>query len=31
MVASLDDMRKAYSFIGDWLDDEGTSLGPGEM
>ena len=31
MVASLDDMRKAYSFIGDWLDDGGTSLGPGEM
>ena len=31
MVASLDDMRKAYSFIGDWLDDKGTSLGPGEM
>ena len=31
MVASLDDMRKAYSFIGDWLNDEGTSLGPGEM
>ncbi len=31
MVASLEEFRKAQNFIGDWLDNEHSSVGPGEM
>ena len=31
MVASLEDIRKAHHFIGDWLQDEHGSIGAGEM
>ncbi len=31
MVASLEDLRSAHSFIGDWLDNDHSSVGAGEM
>lgn len=31
MVASLEDLRLAHSFIGDWLDNDHSSVGAGEM
>ncbi|MCH7613807.1 MAG: N-acetyltransferase [Candidatus Marinimicrobia bacterium] len=31
MVASIEDFRSAYSFIGDWLDNEHSSVGAGEI
>lgn len=31
MIATLEDMRRAYKFVGDWLDDERGTIGAGEM
>ena len=31
MIATLEDMRKAYKFVGDWLDDEHGTIRAGEM
>ncbi|MDP6725980.1 MAG: GNAT family N-acetyltransferase [Candidatus Marinimicrobia bacterium] len=31
MVVSLKNLRKAYNFVGDWLDNEHSIIGPGEM
>ncbi len=31
MAASLDELRSAHGFIGDWLDNDHSSVGAGEM
>jgi GNAT superfamily N-acetyltransferase len=31
MIATLEDMRKAYDFIGDWIHGDHTTIGVGEM
>lgn len=31
MVASIEDLRTAHAFIGDWLDNDHSSVGAGEM
>jgi ribosomal protein S18 acetylase RimI-like enzyme len=31
MIATLEDMRKAYDFIGDWIHGDHTTIGAGEM
>lgn len=31
MIATLDELRKAYHFIGDWLDGDLSAIGAGEI
>ncbi|MBT3829494.1 MAG: hypothetical protein HOD97_00010 [Candidatus Marinimicrobia bacterium] len=31
MIAPLEELRSAHGFIGDWLDNDHSSVGPGEM
>ncbi|MBU36366.1 MAG: GNAT family N-acetyltransferase [Candidatus Marinimicrobia bacterium] len=31
MVSSLKNLRQAHGFVGDWLDNEQSTIGPGEM
>jgi len=31
MAAPLEELRSAHNFIGDWLDNDHSSVGAGEM